>query len=218
MATYYQETYRTNQTNSMSYTEIQADFSRKFSLGALVGIVTAFFTLRRFAHWLRPIQISPSIHLVFDGSGPEQVLATVTNVSGEDQVLVRCSARSAYPIRTALLRHLRKPFTPPRLYPNIWYGAICFDLMGKKPIRLAPKEQRQLSHSLSNHPLCLFLTPQIQVEAQLSEGRIFRRRRIDVPERWRLRPSHRANRKVQKMHKEHIQPTLLHRAADIDAL
>ena len=32
MATYSQRTYRVNQTNSMSYTEIQADFSRKFSL------------------------------------------------------------------------------------------------------------------------------------------------------------------------------------------
>ena len=32
MATYSQKTYRVNQTNSMSYTEIQADFSRKFSL------------------------------------------------------------------------------------------------------------------------------------------------------------------------------------------
>ena len=167
------------------------------ALGTLVAIVTAFFALRRFVHWLRPIQISPSIRRVFDGSGPEKVLATVTNVSGEDQVLVRCSARSAYQIRTALLGHLKKPFTPPRLYPNIWYGAICFDLMGKEPIRLAPKEQRQLSHSLSDHPLCLFLTPEIQVEAKLSEGRIFRSRRIKVPERWRYRPSCDANRKVQ---------------------
>ena len=32
MATYSQKPYRANQTNSMSYTEIQADFSRKFSL------------------------------------------------------------------------------------------------------------------------------------------------------------------------------------------
>ena len=32
MATHYQKTYRVNQTNSMSYTEIEADFSRKFSL------------------------------------------------------------------------------------------------------------------------------------------------------------------------------------------
>ena len=41
MATHSQETYRTNQTNSMSYTETQADFSRKFSLGisAVSGVL-----------------------------------------------------------------------------------------------------------------------------------------------------------------------------------
>ena len=166
-------------------------------LGILAAIVASFFTLRRFAHWMRPIRITPSIRIVFDDSGPDQILATVTNVSGEDQVLVRCSARSAYPIRTALLGHLRRPFTPPRLYPTIWYGAINFDLMGKDPIRLGPKEQRQLSHSLSDHPPCLFLTPEIQVEAQLSEGRTFRSRRIKVPEKWRLMPSSGGNQNGQ---------------------
>ena len=167
--------------------------------GAIAAIVTAFFALRRFVHWLRPIRISPSIRLVFDGSDPDQVVATVTNVSGENQVLVRCSARSAHPVRTALLRHLKGPFTPPRLYPNIWYAPFTFDLMGKEPIRLVPKERRQLSHSLSDHPLCLFLTPEIQVEAQLSEGRIFRSRRIEVPERWRFKPSGDASQPDQNL-------------------
>ena len=158
-------------------------------LAALGAVVTAFFALRSFVHWLRPIRISPGIHLVFDGSGRDQVVATVTNVSSEDQVLVQCSARSVYPIRTALLRHLKRPFTPPRLYPTIWYGPICLELMGKEPIRLAPKEPWKLSHSLSDHPLCLFLTPEIKVEAQLSEGRILWSKRIEVPERWRFKPS-----------------------------
>ena len=166
-------------------------------LGTPITIIGGFFALRRFAHWMRPIRISPSIRIVFDDSGPDQILATVTNVSGEDQVLVRCSARSVYPIRTALLRHFRRPFTSPRLYPTIWYSAINFDLMGKDPIRLGPKEQRQLSHSLSDHPLCLFLTKEIQVEAQLSEGRTFRSRRIKVPEQWRLMPSSGANQNGQ---------------------
>ena len=37
MATNYRKTYRANHTNSMSYTEIQADFSRKFSLGCVAA-------------------------------------------------------------------------------------------------------------------------------------------------------------------------------------
>lgn len=171
-------------------------------------MVMTFFALRRFVHWLRPIRISPSIHLVFNISGIEHILATVTNVSGEDQVLVRCSARSAYPIRVAVLRHLRSPFTLPRLYPNIWYGVISFDLMGNEPIRLAPKEQRVLSHSLSNHPLNLFLTSHIQVEAKLSDGRIFRSHRIKVLERWRFSTSGSCSEGTQNA-KKPTQPTLV---------
>ena len=157
-------------------------------LGTLTLIVTAFFALRRFVHWWRPIRICSNIRLIFDGSGPDQIGATITNVSSEDQVLVQCSARSVYQIRTALLRHLKRPFTPPRLYPTIWYAPFTFELMGREAIRLAPKERRRLSHSLSDHPLSLFVTPEIKVEAQLSDRRIFRSRRITVPDRWRFNP------------------------------
>ena len=159
------------------------------ALGTLGASVTAFFVLRRFVHWWLPIRICPSISLVFDGSGPDQIGATITNVSSEDQVLVQCSARSVYPICTALLSHLKGPFTPPRLYPSIWYAPFTFDLMGEEPIRLPSKERRRLSHSLSDHPLSVFVTPEIKVEAQLSDRRIFRCRRITVPKRWRFRPS-----------------------------
>ena len=160
------------------------------ALGAMAAIVTMFFQLRRLFHWWFPIRIFPSIRVVFDESGPDQIVAAVTNVSGEDQVLVRCSARSVYPIRTALLKHLKRPLTPPRLYPTIWYAPVSFDLMGNKPIRLKPKARRELSHSLSNHPLSLFLTAEIRVETQLSERRrIFRSGRIRIPERWQLKPS-----------------------------
>ena len=161
-------------------------------LGVLAGTI---FTLHRLYRLYRlyllwcPIQIFLSVRVIFDESSPNQIVATVTNVSGEDQVLVQCSARSVYPIRTALLWHLQRPLTPPRLYPTIWYAPYSFILMGNEPIRLAPKEPKELSYSLSDHPLQLFVTPQIRVEAQLSEGRTFRSRRIEVPERWQLTPS-----------------------------
>ena len=158
-------------------------------LSVLVGTIFALHRLYRLYLLWRPIRISPSIYLVFDESGPEQIGATITNVSSEDQVLVQCRARSVYSIRTALLRHFKRPFTPPRLYPVIWYAPFTFELMGKEPIRLAPKERRQLSYSLSDHPLQLFVTPQIRVGAQLSGGRTFRSRRIEVPERWQFKPS-----------------------------
>ena len=53
------------------------------ALGTLGASFTAFFVLRRFVHWWRPILICPSISLVFGGSGPDQIGATITNVSSE---------------------------------------------------------------------------------------------------------------------------------------
>lgn len=156
-------------------------------LGAIVAMVTAFFAIRKLLHWFRPIRIRPSVRLVFNRSGPDQVLAAVTNISGEDQVLVECKVLSAFTIGAALLKHIRQPFVPPRLYPTIWYSAVSFGLMGDEPIRIAPKERVQLSHTLSDHPLSVFVTPKLQVEAELSDGRLFRSRRIDVPKRWRIR-------------------------------
>jgi hypothetical protein len=157
-------------------------------LGGLVAFVTAFFALRRFYNWLRPIRIAPRIKVVFDGSGPDQILARVTNISREDQVLVRCMARSTYPIRAILYHHLRRPLTPPRLYPNIWYAGIGFNLIGASPVRLTPFQRQELHYSLSNHPLCLFLSPMIQIQAELSTGRVFRSGRLEIPEKWRLMP------------------------------
>ena len=154
------------------------------ALGAIVVVVTAFFAVRRFLYWFRPIRITPGVRIVFDGSRPDQVFATVTNISDEDQVVVGCRVRSAHKIQAALLKHIRNPFVPPRLYPTIWYSAMCFSLMGDEPIRIAPKGRVQLSYMLSDHPLCVFLTPKLQVEAKLSDGRNFRSKRINVPERW----------------------------------
>ena len=162
-------------------------------IGAVVALITgsvaAFFWIRRVVHLFRPIRILPGVRRVFDGSGPDQITAKVTNVSGEDQVLVRCQALSAYPFRTGLRRLLRNPLVPPRLYPVIWYSAMTFPLMGDDPVRLMPKETRRLTFSLSNHPLCQFPTSELQLEVRLSTGQRFRSKRIVVPEPWRLKPS-----------------------------
>jgi hypothetical protein len=158
-------------------------------LGMLIASVTAFFAFRRFYQWLRPIRITPGIKVVFDRSGPDQILGTVTNVSGEDQVLVRCVARSTYPIATILRRHLRHPLTPRKFYPIIRYAGVSFGLMGVSPIRLSSSQREELHYSLSDDPLCMFLSPAVQIEVELSTGRVFRSRRLEIPERWRLKLS-----------------------------
>lgn len=116
-------------------------------LAGLVAFVPSFFALRCFYQLLRPIRVTPRLRVVFEGSGPDQILATVTNVSGEDQVPVRCTAKSTYPAGAILRRYMRHPFTSPKLYPNIWYAGASFNLAASL-IWLAPSQRVEL------HPPC----------------------------------------------------------------
>lgn len=156
--------------------------------GSSIAAVTgAVFALRKLWQLLCPIRIEPSVRLVFDGSGPDEIHAKILNRSRETQHVVRCIVRSTYPLTTILRRHLRNPLVSPRLYPNIWFNALTFDLLGTEPLKLEPFEEVELRHRLSDHPLSVFLTPMLQVEAQVSTQRVFRSRRLHVPGRWRFK-------------------------------
>jgi hypothetical protein len=157
-------------------------------IGAISVVVAAIFALRSLYQWLRPIRIIPAIKMVLDKSGPDQILAAIMNVSREDQVLVRCVARSTYPLSTILRSHLGRPLTRPKLYSTIWYAPRSYELMGASPITLKPSQRETLHHSLQQRPdhLHSFTTPMIQIEAQLSTGRIFRSSRLEIPARWML--------------------------------
>src|SRR5439155_7777242 len=159
-------------------------------VGAIIAVVGAVFAVRSVYRWLRPIRVAPSERLVFDGSAPDEIGATVTNRSGEAQYVVRCHARGTYRVSAIILRHLRHPAVAPRLYGNIWFNGPSFDLLVKgEPSKIEPNQRVILSHRLSkHHPLSFFLTPMLLVEVELSTGRRFRSRRLIVPQRWRFRP------------------------------
>ena len=158
-------------------------------IGAITAVVGAVFAVRSVDRWLRPIRVASSVRLVFDGSAPDEIRATVTNRSGEAQYVVRCQARSTYPVSTIILRHLRHPAVSPRLYGNIWFNVASFDLLASgQPLKIESYQRVTLSHRLSKHPLALFLTPMLLVEIELSTGHLCRSRRFIVPERWRFRP------------------------------
>lgn len=160
-------------------------------IGAIIFLITGFFAVRSFSHWLRPIRINPSINLVLDGSSPEYVRATVTNISEKDQVLVRCVARNAYPNRTAIImkqfkRQIKNPLQFFKNYRHFLYTPIVFELMNEKPARLVPMDRKVFSHTVSRHrhPMKNFFAPLIQIEVQLSNGRIFYSGLLEIPERW----------------------------------
>ena len=137
---------------------------------------------------MRPLRLSPAYQITFDDYSPGKIIAKVTNVSGEDQVLVQCKARSANSVFTSMYHHLKHPLKHPRLYQNIWFGPQCFNLLNKESVRLSPQEQKILTHQLSNYPLSLFLNSYMQIEVTLSNGRKFRSKRLKAPERFMFKP------------------------------
>ena len=160
---------------------------------AITVLLAIPFALRKLYRWWRPIRVSAGYKLVFDGSQPDEIRATIVNLSREAQYIVECGARSTYSLRFIALRHIRSPLVPPRLYGNIWFDSFSFQMLDKKPKKLEPFEQIELVHRITfDHPLNLFLTPMFLIELKLSMGSVFRSGRRGVPERWRFVSSRRA--------------------------
>ena len=153
-------------------------------VGAIATIVAASMAL---IYWLRPIKITPSTLVVFDGSRPDQIIAVVVNRSGKPIYITDCISRGTYPKRYTLWRHFRQPLMPLRLYPVVRFGGPSHRLLHGEPVRVEPQQPIELRHSLSEHPLAKFRTSTFLVEVTLSNGRKFRSSREDVPGRWRLK-------------------------------
>ena len=166
--------------------------------GSIVAIVSAFFAIRRFYHWWRPIRVTPAVAFPTNERG--QILATVTNISNEELVVVECVARN---IRRVTLREALQAFYASRwtysdlrrTYGILWRTGFCFALMAPDPIRFKPMERRELTHTLSKtSPLSIFLAPEFQIEVHLSNERIFRSQWMQVPKHWRFRGGAQAKR------------------------
>lgn len=151
--------------------------------GGTVGAIFGGIALRNL---LFPIRIIPSWQRVFDGSEPDAIQAQIVNLTDKPLVLVACSAKPTYRLRTIITRHLKNPLTPRRLWPNIHFTSQSFLLLNEPQRRLEGKEVLELEHRLSSHPLSFLMAPMFIVEVTLSTGRKFRSRRITAPERWLL--------------------------------
>ncbi|MCC3256521.1 hypothetical protein ABQF08_21965 [Xanthomonas campestris pv. campestris] len=157
------------------------------AISKIVGASAAILaSLTGFIIWLRPVKIVPGIHLVFDGSGPDEITATITNRSGKPIYVTSCVSRGTYPWQYSLMRHLRQPFLAPRFYPVIWFGGPVHELFPGGPIKIEPQQPIDLRHRLCSHWISKFHNRQFLIEVQLSNGRKFRSRRQKVPMRWRL--------------------------------
>lgn len=152
-------------------------------VGAIATIVAGLLTL---LFWLRPVKISPGVKLVLDGSGPDEITATVTNRSSKPIYITRCVSRGTYSRRHTALKHLRQPLMPFKFYSMVRFGGPTHELLSGEPIKIDAKQPIDFRHRLNTHPLSKFLTSEFLIEVEISTGRKFRSKRQLVPKRWQL--------------------------------
>jgi hypothetical protein len=140
---------------------------------------------KKLYQWLRPIRIEPSTKLFFNKSGPDEIRARIINRSADPQYILRCNARGTYSLRYILMRHIRHPLIRPRLYPNIWYDGVVYNLMAGEAIKLELNQPVELSCKLFDHPLNAMFTPYFFIEVKLSSGKTVRSQKLRVPKRWK---------------------------------
>ncbi|WP_285274869.1 hypothetical protein [Halopseudomonas bauzanensis] len=157
------------------------------TFAGLGGVIGAIFAVRRIYGLLLPINVSAGVRVHLDKSAKDEILATVTNRSSEAVYLIKCRGRSANPLSYIFKTHLRHPFIKPRLYKNVRFGAPVYEMIDSGPLRLEPGQPVSLSHQLSfDLPIFAFTNTMVQVEVVLSNGRVFRSRRLKIPAHWHV--------------------------------
>lgn len=156
-------------------------------IASLAGLAGSVFVLRKAFGWLFPISIKPSIFVDFQEPNKDKIRAIITNRSREPLYVVKCDGRSANKLSYIVRKHVSRPLTKPRLYQCIWFGASTYALMDSEPIKLDPGQPIELSRELNFLlPIFAFTNPMVQVEVALSNGRVFRSRRLPIPVRWHV--------------------------------
>jgi hypothetical protein len=133
-------------------------------VAALTAVIAAIFAIRKLIQWLRPIRVNPGIKVGIDGNFFK---ATITNKSSESQYVIKCDAKGTYTFRHIVMTHIRRPFISPRLYQNVRYGGVIYDLLNQESLKLEPSQPIELSHKLCDHPLSAVHTPFFIVEEKV---------------------------------------------------
>lgn len=165
--------------------EIEYIFKFATYAGVITALIVAFFHVRKFYQWFRPIKIEPSFRLFYANADPDEIIARITNRSTESQYILQCSARGTYSFRHILMEHIRNPLLKPSLYPNIWYGSVIYRFMDDESIKLELHQPIELTCKLHEHPLNAMHTPYFFIEVELSSGKHIRSNKIETPGRWK---------------------------------
>ncbi|MDA3971035.1 MAG: hypothetical protein PF442_06770 [Desulfobulbaceae bacterium] len=152
------------------------------SIAALIG---AIFTIRKFYYWLNPVHIEPSFTINFSNNVLDEIGATIVNRSNESIYLVNCVARGTYSFKHIALMHLKRPLTPIRLYQNIRFGPVVYELLENENLKLEQNQPVNLKCVIPEHPLNAMYNPYFLIEAKLSSGKLIRSKKLKTPTVWK---------------------------------
>lgn len=155
--------------------------------GAISIIGAAAALLYKGFRWLRPVRVSISYTLNFDGRSRDSLTVMITNRCGWPVYVRDCSVRSTYPLSNLVVRHLRHPFLHPRLYPTLLYnGPTVYKFVGEEPTKLDSGQEVKLHREIQEHPLHALYGPMLIASVSLTSGRKVRSKRLASPPAWRM--------------------------------
>ncbi len=156
--------------------------------GALASIAVVALWGPKVWRVFRPIAVTAGIHLVFDRSGPEEIIATIVNRSEKTQYIAECLGRCTYSVAENCRRYLSLPVTSLKMRKHALFPGPSFIFPTGETLKVEPLEQVEIRYPLT-HPLVMFLAPRIVVEVRLTTRRVVRSKSVELPERWLFKPT-----------------------------
>lgn len=156
------------------------------TFGAISIVGAALVLLFKGYRQLFPRRASISYTLNLDGKNPDSLSVTVINLRTAPVYVRTCKIRCTYSLLSLLLKHLRRPLLPPRLYPNLRYNSAVYEIVGKEPVKLEPGQLVELKQDIYEHPLNALYGPMLIAFVELTSGRVVRTKRMPSPPAWRM--------------------------------
>ena len=162
-------------------------FEALTNAGSVAG---ALGTIVAVLHWgpkvwriYRPIVVTAGIHLRFDRSSPDEVIATIVNRSEKPQYISECLGRCTNSVAMNYRRYLSLPVTSLKMRKQVLFSGPAFKFSTNETLKIEPLQQVEIRYPLT-HPLVIFLAPRLVVEVRLTTGRVVRSKSVELPERW----------------------------------
>jgi hypothetical protein len=153
---------------------------------ALATIGAVIVSLKKTRQFLKPLKITTSTKVVFDNSGPDEIIAQVINTSGSSLFIASCRAREVKNIKRILIGRFRCELATKQIIGYDIFDVKSYDLLKNGPIKLEPGELIKLNHKLNfSIPfLSGFFNSEYVVQVKLTNGKAYVSSRNKIPIHW----------------------------------